>query len=556
MDNTRQSQSEKKSGFLLQGGILAAASLICRVIGLIYRLPLTRIIGDDGNGLYGCAFEVYNIALLLSSYSLPLAVSKLVATRLAKGERKNAFRVFKGALIFAAVAGSLAGLLIFAFAGPIASDVMNSPMSMYALRVLAPGLLIVAVMGVLRGYFQGYGSMIPTAVSQILEQIVNAAVSILAASYLFKVGMAAAQKSADADSLLAPAYGAAGGTCGTVSGALAGLLFLGFTFFVFYSRSKGKLTTNRGAKTEDYPAIYRVLFATIIPVILSSAIYNLCNILDQAIFNHCMAWQGVAYKTYNQLIGMYTGKFIILINVPLAIANAVASSSIPSLSHSVALGQQKMIHEKIGLAVRFAMLIAIPSCIGYAVLGSPILRLLFNDDRTSMALILASGAVMVVFYSLSTVTNAILQGLNHMMYPIKNALISLVIHVASLLVMLLVFKWNIYAVVFANCIFALCMCLLNQRDIHRITGYRQEMKRTFVMPFFVSLIMGAAARGVYQLFRIFAGNLVSTGVSLIAAVALYALLLIKAGIVTETEMMQLPKGRAIVSACRKIHLIS
>ena len=167
---------KKKNGneFLVQGGILAAA-------GMIYRIPLLNIMGTTGQGFYEVAYQIYSIALILTSYSMPLAVSKLVSARLSKNQEKNAFRIFKAALLLTLVVGGIVSLIIFFGADFLAGGVMKMSMSAYALRVLAPGLVIVSVMGVLRGFFQGRGSMVPTAVSQILEQVVHAIVSIIGA---------------------------------------------------------------------------------------------------------------------------------------------------------------------------------------------------------------------------------------------------------------------------------------------------------------------------------------------------------------------------------------
>ena len=178
----------KKDDYIVQGAILAAAAVLTKIIGVVYRIPLTNILGDEGNGFYGYAYQVYAIALMLSSFSLPTAVSKLVSSRIAVRQRRNAFRVFLCSLVFAFVVGLVISLAIFFGAGAISDYAMRSPLSVYALRVLAPGLLIVAVMAVIRGYFQGLGTMVPTAISQILEQIVNAVVSIVGASVLIGIG--------------------------------------------------------------------------------------------------------------------------------------------------------------------------------------------------------------------------------------------------------------------------------------------------------------------------------------------------------------------------------
>ena len=179
---------KNESNFLVQGSILAVASIISRVIGLIYRIPLKAIIGDIGNDYYGTAMEIYSILLLISSYSLPLAVSKLVSTRMAKGQRKNAYRIFKGAIVFALISGTLAGLVVYFGAGAITAYVVKTPLSVFALKVLAPTLCVVAVLGVIRGFFQGMGTMMPSAVSQLIEQVVNAVVSVWTAYMLCQYG--------------------------------------------------------------------------------------------------------------------------------------------------------------------------------------------------------------------------------------------------------------------------------------------------------------------------------------------------------------------------------
>lgn len=180
--------SNKKSNYIVQGGILAAASILVRIIGMVYRIPVTRILGPIGNSYYSAAYEVYSMMLLISSFSLPLAVSKLVSARLAAGQAKSAYKIFRCTLVFALVSGGIASLLVYFGAGFFSDVLVNTPESKLALQVLAPTILVVALMGCLRGYFQGLGSMVPTAVSQIVEQVVNAAVSIGAAWMLFHYG--------------------------------------------------------------------------------------------------------------------------------------------------------------------------------------------------------------------------------------------------------------------------------------------------------------------------------------------------------------------------------
>lgn len=546
-------QKKSSNSFLIQGMILAAAGIVTRLIGIAYRIPLNNILGDEGQGYYGCAFSIYNIALLLTSYSLPLAVSKLVSARASKGQRKNAMRIFKGALTFAITAGAAIGLLIFFFADFIAGNIMSLRLSSYALRVLAPGLFIVAVMGVVRGYFQGMGTMMPTAVSQILEQIVNAVVSIIGASYLLQMGKKAAASKTEPS--IPFAYGAAGGTLGTVTGALFGLLFLLFVMKLYYPTIKRQLKRDKSRQTESYREIYTILFLTIAPVILSTAIYNISETLDQGIFGAVMAAQGLSEQKVSKLLGMFTGKYNTIINIPLAIANALGASLIPSLTAVVAIGDKKQIHKKINMVIRFAMVIAIPSCVGCLVLAEPILSLLYSGKVTTPAKMLQLGAISIVFYCLSTVTNAILQGLNKMTSPVKHGAISLVVHLIGLFIMLVVFKWGIYAVVASNIIFSLSMCILNAGELRRTAGYRQELEKTFAIPAVSAAIMGAVTYAVYFLTSLKLPGKLATLTALLMAVIVYAIALLKLGGLSSDEIISLPKGASLLSVLQKLHLV-
>ena len=546
-------KQKKNNSFLMQGMILAVAGIITRIIGIVYRIPVANILGTEGQGFYATAFSIYNIALLLTSYSLPLAVSKLISARVSKGERKNAMRIFKGALWFAFIVGSAVACIVFFFSDFIAKTIMSMAPSAYALRVLAPGLLIVAVMGVLRGFFQGMGTMMPTAISQILEQIVNAVVSIIGASYLLEMGKKAAEK-ANNDSV-AYAYGAAGGTLGTVCGALFGLLFLLFVMKIYSPTIKKQLKRDHSKKRESYREIYMILLMTIAPVILSTAIYNISETIDIGMFGSIMAAQGHSLKERSDLLGRFSSHYNVLINIPLAVANALGASLIPSLTAAVAVGNKKQIHSKIAMAIRFSMMIAIPSFVGFLVLANPILALLFNGNIDISANMLRLGAITVVFYCMSTVTNAILQGLNKMIIPVKHGAISLGIHLVGLLIMLVIFKMGIYAVVASNIIFSLSMCILNARSLKHDAGYRQEVKNTFLIPSIASIVMGGAAFVIYFLCNLVISQNVAVIIALIVAVLIYAVSLLKLGGLSSEEILALPKGSTLLSLFRKLHLV-
>lgn len=169
--NLSDRNSRQRSNFVLQGTILAAAGIIVRLIGILYRVPMTNIIGDEGMGYYSTAFNVYNIMLILSSYSLPVAVSRMLSARLAKNEYRNAGRVLQAALAYATVAGGISCAITWFFADFFADSVFDTPLAVYALKTLAPTIWIMAYLGVLRGFFQGHGTMVPTAIPRYWSRL-------------------------------------------------------------------------------------------------------------------------------------------------------------------------------------------------------------------------------------------------------------------------------------------------------------------------------------------------------------------------------------------------
>lgn len=549
--------SKKDSNFLVQGSILAAASIISRIIGLVYRLPMTNIIGDTGNNYYSCAFEIYNIMLIISSYSLPLAVSKLVSARMAKKRRRQAYQVLKGSLLFAILAGTAVALIVY-FGAEFFTSALQTPLSVYALKILAPVLVVVAVLGVLRGFFQGLGTMMPSAVSQVIEQIINAIVSVWAAFVLFQYGSKIGEVLGDPEKYGA-AYGAAGGTLGTNLGAVSALLFMLFVFFVYMRVFKKKMKRERNVKVDSFAYTMKILVITIIPVLLSTTIYNISGIIDQGLFKNIAVLQGATTEQIDVWWGVFSGKYKVLINVPISIASAMAASSVPALSASYAEGDNDGVCNQINVAMRFIMVIALPCAVGLAVLARPIFMLLFPgtietlDMATSMMVL---GSVAVVFYSMSTLSNGLLQGVDRLKIPVKNAAIALVAHIVVLIALMLFFRMNIYAVVIANAFFAFLVCILNSMDIARHTGYRQEIKKTFIIPTICSGIMGVITYFVYNgLYTLSENNIISLVVAFVIAVLVYAVTLLLFKGLSESEIRKFPKGHLLVKAAQKMHLL-
>lgn len=544
---TKRKQESKSSNFLVQGSILAATSLIARIIGVVYRIPLTNLIGDEGMGYYGYAFNIYNIALILSSYSLPLAVSKLVAARDAKKQYRNSYMVFMCSLGFAIAAGTLFSLIIYFGADFLAGTFFNLPAVAIPLRVLAPTILVFAIMGVLRGFFQGKKTMLPTSFSQIVEQIVNAVISVAAAAYLMH-SHSASQKIA--------AYGAAGGTLGTLIGAIVSLLFLAFIFALYKPIVDKQLRRDIGASKETVKEIFGALGITVLPVILSQTVYQISSLLDGSVFSYVLDGKGFNDIQRSELWGIYSNKYNMLINVPISIATAMAAAIVPSIVTSREEGANLVVKEKVHDTLKFNMLIAIPSAFGLAALASPILRLLLKDANLLPARMLTIGSIAVVFYAFSTLTNAVLQGINRMRLPVIHSVIALGIHIIVLYLLLQFTGLGAYALVISNIVFALVVSILNWISVARLLSYKQEIKKTFIIPTGCSIFMAGVAYLVYWVsYNTVKSNTISTLLAIIFAVIVYGVLLLVFKAVTETELVKMPMGRTLARIAVKLHLL-
>ncbi len=538
---------DKTSGkhIIKQGTILAAASVISRIIGMLYRSPMAAVIGDKGNGLYSFAFEIYSIALILSSYSMPLAVSKLLSARFAKKEYKNADKIYKFAYIFAAVSGMVMALILFFGAGTIERLSGHEGLAL-PLKVLAPTVFVVALAGTIRGFFQSRNTMMPTAVSQLAEQIINAIVSIVAAVILVRFAANEFDKAR---------YGAAGGTIGTLFGALSSLMFLIFLFVIYKPRMKKHLSHDKVGVTVSNEEVLKLIVATIVPVILSQTVYQSIGVVDGFMF-------GNLYKGSDStaLYGIYSSKYRLMVNVPNAISSALASSMIPSLVSLYTLKNFVEFRARLKTSVKFNMIIAFPCAFGISALSGMIMKLLFpTTDTVISGRMLMYGSVAVLFYALSTVTNAALQGMDRMRLPVRHAAISLLIHIPLMVILLKFTKLGAHALVIGNIIYPLIVCALNWASVARYANYRQEVKTTFIIPLLASSVMWietfCLSRLMAKVLPVnYVTNALITIICIVNACLVYFVMLFVLKGVTREELKEFPMGGRMAKFADKLKI--
>ncbi len=541
--------AKKKDNFVMQAGILAVAGIIVRIIGLLYNKPMVAIIGDEGFGYYDSAYAAYSIVLLISSYSIPSAVSKVIAQKLALKEYRNAHRIFHCALLYVLVVGGIASLFVY-FGASILVEMEGA---LLPLKALAPTVFLSGILGVYRGYFQAHKTMAQTSLSQILEQLANAGVSI-GMAYVMVKAVEGQNGSTQAS------YGAAGGTIGTGAGVLAGLLFMLWMYGLNRKIIRKKILRDTHQETDSYGEIFKTILLVVTPFILSTGIYNVNNFLDKTIYQKLMI---VVMHLKESVVATdlsAIAKGTKISNIPIALSSAMATALIPGISSDFVQGNIKGVRKKVAKSVKVTMLVSIPAAVGIGVLAKPVMQVIFNQ-KESLELsssLLAVTSVSIIFYGLSTLTQAVLQSIGKMVTPIVHAAVALVIHAAVMAAALLYLEndYRMYYYVAATVLYSIIVSLLNGYSLKKHLRYKQEVDKTFFRPVFASAVMGAAAYGVYHgIYYFVPVNLAALGIAVILAMLLYFVLIIMLKAVTEEELKSMPKGHLLIKMGRKMRLL-
>lgn len=537
----------QNNSFIMQAGILAFAGILCRIIGILYRSPLTKIIGDEGNGYYSTAYNIYAIILLVSSYSIPSAISKVISQRLALKEYKNAHRIFKCALLYVVIVGGIASLFTFFFAGVLVEE-----HSVSVLRIFAPTIFFSGLLGVLRGYFQSHRTMVQTSISQILEQLANAAISIFAAHML----MQTVKNTTKTNQAI---YGAMGSAMGTGTGVLIALIFMISVYCLNRRMMKNRIERDTSTSLLSYKSIFKIIIFMVTPVILSTFIYNFSTSLNQTIYSKIMKNQyGMEISKIASQYGIFSGKAVVITNIPIAIASAISAAMLPNVTGTYARGDIKSTNDLVNRATHFTMLLSIPSAVGLFVLARPVVQLLFPQPgsiRTATEL-LQGLCITVIFYSLSTLTNAVLQAIGKVNMPAINSAIALVVQTIVLFGLLKFTSLRLFSLVIVAIVYSLLMCILNQISISRALGYQNQIMKSFVMPSIIALLMGIVTYIVYHIsYYLIKSNVISMVIAIIVAVIFYAFGIIKGRVVREDELLDMPKGAMLVRMAKKLRLL-
>lgn len=407
--------SNKKS--LIKGvSILGIYGLICKIIGVIFRIPLALIIGDDGLGVYQLVFPTYAMLLTISSAGIPVAISHGISSALAVNDKRTAEKTFKVALILLSALGLITTIFMVLNAGFLSERVGN-PKTKMGFITIAPSLFIVCVMSAFRGYTQGQRDMKPTAISQLLEQIGKVALALP----LAYIGMKSSVVNAAAGALL-----------GT---SLAELLALVYIFFAYRKdkRSDNDIVQNASLPEQNNKSIAINLIKMAVPITIGACVVPLSGFVDSAMLVNRMRDIGFSIDEASRLYGLYSGLVITLINVPTALAVAISMTLVPTISSAMSAKRYDSVQRQSLQGLRYAFLIGLPCSFGMSVLAKPILHFFYSslgvESVNTASSLLQVSSFTILLFTVVQATSGILQGLKHERIPMYTLALGVLIKI-------------------------------------------------------------------------------------------------------------------------------
>ena len=538
----------QKTSFVKGAAILAVAGLICKLIGVFFRVFAVRIVGEKGMFFYELVYPMYSWLLIISSSGIPTAISRMVAERAAIGNHDGARRVFRRSLLLLFLIGAVTSALMFFGAEWLGESVLNGgPGAKYSMMALAPALLFVSMICAYRGYLQGLQRMTGTSISQFAEQVFKLLSGLLLAAYLTK-------RYAGTD--LQYAAGAAGLLLGvTISEILALFVMIGF-----YLRTKGQYPALL-ADPNPNERVLGPMLVIAIPITLGASILPIANFLDSVMIKRLL--EGIGFTSeYAELNYTVLCTYVrSIINLPATLTVGISMSVVPAISAARARSDRQGVKNLSLLSLKIAMAIGLPCAVGLSVLAGPIIKLLYSRV-TPEALAIAEplmhvAAFTVIFISLVQTATGALQGAGRHWLPMLFLLIGGITKIAVNLIFIPMSEINILGAVLSNLACYGVAGILDTIALLHVTKAKLSVVNTFLKPAFAAAVMGAAAWGVrYLLSRV---GFLKTGlpsrivtiIAILVAVAVYAVLTLLLGIFTTEELAYIPGGRKLARFARR-----
>lgn len=483
----------KKQSLIKGSLILGITGILARFLGLFFRWPLIMLIGDEGVGYYQMSYPLYMFFIAIAS-GIPVAMSKMISEKNAVGDTEGVFEVVKESTYLMLLLGIGTTLILFFFAKPIISFLKWNSKSYYALIGISFAPLIISLMTIYRGFFQGLQNMTPSGVSQILEQIGRVIVGVGLAIILLPKGIE---------------YAAGGAAFGAAAGGLLG----GGYLYLKYRKVKKQM---RVKKVKTNTQLLTNILKISIPISIGATVGTIMSLIDSIVVPQKLLEAGFSEKAATILYAQLTGKASVIVNIPLTLSMALCISLIPIIAENYILRNKREVDKKIELSMKLSAVISLPCMLGMFFLAEPIMKLIF-PGRFEGVEILRLLSLSIPFIIVTQTTTSIMQGTGHYIAPVISLFIGCVVKVVLTWVLVPIPSLNIYGAVIASVGAYIVATVLN------LIAMRIKMKTK--LRFYSSFIKPAYAAGVMIVSTVVAYNFLfkktsSNGTSCLLAILL------------------------------------
>lgn len=528
-----------KENFIKGAAILSIAGLLVKILGAVYRIPLTNLIGTEGLGYYQPAYNIYNLLLVVSLAGFPTAIAKMVSERRALGNYQGAYQVYKISRWGLFLIGLISSVFVLIFGRNIVTF-LGYPGSYYSMISLVPALFAVPLLSAYRGFFQGMQNMAPIALSQIIEQLFRVAIGLYLAYVFVGRGLEEA---------------AAGATFGASAGSLAALATIYLVFLLNKKNATKEISRSKNNKLEPAGYIVKSLLYIAIPITIGASIAPLMGIMDSYIVSNRLDFLGYDAIQIADMYGELSGTAQTLINFPQVFSTAVAMSLVPAITEAFTKRQFNKLSETANVGVKMSLIIGLPSGIGLFMLAEPIIALLYAsigpEKHASSGALLEILSIGVIFLTLVQAFTAILQSINRQFHPVKNLGLGLVVKVILSYLLIGMPSINIKGAAISTTVAYLVVALLNWRDINK-TKIEINLIKVSSRTLLSSAVMAVFVWISFGLLKSATGsqNLATLG-SIAIAGTVYVICLFITGAITEEDLELIPKGEKLKKFVRK-----
>ena len=487
--------------------ILSVSSIFAKFLGVFFRWPLVMLMGDEGIGYYQMSYPLYMFFIGMVS-GMPIAISKLISEKVAYNDKKSILEIISASLKIMITLGLGTSIILSVFSKFIIDFLKWDYKVYWSLIGVSIAPVSVCVLAVFRGVFQGMENMIPTGVSQIIEQIGRVLFGVSLAFLLFPMGIE---------------YAAGGASIGASIGGILATVFIVLIYCIF--RKKYFRGIRKNIKLNSNIYISKILKIAI-PLSLGATVSTIMVLIDSILVPRMLLNAGYGYKEATILYGQLTGKVSVLINVPLTLSISLCTSIVPALSQLFVLKKREQFKEKVIVSLKLSSYIAFPCFVGLYFLASPIMNVIFPQNSEGFD-ILKYASITIPFIIFSQVCTSILQSTNNYIKPIINLLIGCVLKIIITFILTGNPVFNIYGAILGTLFSYILTSYLNIRTIKTKLDINVSLIEVIIAPLLSSLLMIICVLISFNYLYSILGSLTLTlGASIIIGGVVYILCII------------------------------